>query len=461
MATEGALRLRDNVNRVTADMKRMQSDAGRAVHFTERAAICSWLLIAAGCPFFVALDANAQARSKWDDQLLKAEIHDVRIKPSGMWAAWVEITGTYMVRANLVLAGPANSVSNLFAFEKQRATGKDLLDAYVGVYSDYTYTQDPGTGVIWTHPRTLRYADVLSQNIMVVRPGRQVAFESAILLPVYQLLSSSISMPATSGPTGQQFGFGVDLQPGVYPVRDIINACCIANPVLLFQMGPARDRPGGYVLTPRISRYSNPLASPRDMAVHFWETEIAKSSSTNGIPTIREMAVAMSDPEFRVRWAARAFLEATFLTYRWGDLIRACDSPEQAVWVALGIEAATYRGVNDDQFFFATSELKQAGFADLLSRVKDPNVALLACLELAREKAETGYLDAMVSSHRYSEAEIAPILPDIWRMTHESQLVVEKLRRLKLNVPQFSPENLRDLDAPILLAAPQTGKSGP
>jgi hypothetical protein len=443
------------------DMKRIEPAANRPWVMVNLAAISLRLAVIGSSALLLALGANAQTRSQWDDQLLKAEIRDIRIKPSGIWAAWQEITTKYLLRANLVLAGDPNSVSTVFTFEKKRASGKDLLDAFVGAYSDYTYTQDPGTGVVWIHPKALKYDEILSQKVMVAHLGHQVPFWKAILLPLYRLLNSGISMPGTSGDPSMQFGYGVDLQPGVYRARDILNACCTANPMQMFQMGPAGDPRGGYYLTPRFADYPNPVAPPRALAVKFWEAEIGKSNSTNGIPTAREVASAMSATDFRVRWAARAYLETTFLTYRWGDLLKSCDNPDQAVWVALGILAATSRGIINDQFLFTGTEVRASGFPDLLSRVKDPRVALLACLEVAREDGDTGFLDALVASHHYSDAEISSILPDIWRMAHHSSVVAEKLQRLNLSVAELSPENMRELEAPLLLAAPAAGKSGP
>jgi hypothetical protein len=57
------------------------------------------------------------------------------------------------LRANLywdpkAIAGPAG-----FAFNRENTTGKEVMDAFLAAYSDYTRTQDQETGVLWLHPK--------------------------------------------------------------------------------------------------------------------------------------------------------------------------------------------------------------------------------------------------------------------------------------------------------------------
>ena len=70
---------------------------------------------------------------------------------------------------------------------------------------------------------------------------------------------------------------------------------------------------------------------------------------------------------------------------------------------------------------------------------------LVTSLELTREQMDTSLLDELVSKHKYSEAEIVSIASDVYRFAHESSDVLNKLKSMKLDVPEFSPVSLRDL----------------
>jgi hypothetical protein len=394
-------------------------------------------------------------KSKWDEALLSIEFRDVSIRTSGISAAWKEIGTKYLLRANFYKDAGADSDLTIFGFKKEAASGKEILDAFLATYPAYTYTQDKESGVIWIHPKRINYEDILNQKIKIDHPNYQIPMFTSVYKPLCSLLSPGvIAAPlGRSGlldPSGQPYPptsycYFIDLHSGGGAAIDILNLCCVANPTKAFMIVPessgSKDSLSISILD---LSYLNPMAPPRVAALKFWEIEIDKP--TNGIPSIDEVNAAFCDIDPAKRLAAVVYLEAAQANYSPVRLIEKTDDPEKAVWVALGVEQTLYRGVGDLKFFKNVAIHIPRIMNDLM-QIKDPRLALIASLELTREQQDTSYLDAVVSKHTFSEAEIASIKSDIYRLAHESNLVLDKLKAIKLNEPEFSPEALRKLES--------------
>jgi hypothetical protein len=389
---------------------------------------------------------NLQRSSRWDRDILSIQLHDVNISRNSLITTWQqEIESRFLLRSILYYDGKSDSGST-FTFNQQAATAKELFDAFLVAYPAYTYTQDPVTGVIWLHPKSIKYQDILKDKIKIERPAMQISMYMDVLEPLCNILSPKvITEYSLEGTPDASCEYAIDLSPGVYSTRDILNDCCLNNPTKSFCIFVAPSgvllRDGTLTIDPVNLSFNNPLYPPPSAAVKFWETEIGKS--TNGIPSAVELSVAMSNADPRKRWAARSYFEMTRMNYIAEDILRKSDSPEKAVWAALEIEAATYRGINDPQYLIYVAP----EFTNNLTQIKNPCLALVVSLELTREKQDTSYLDSIVSSHKYSNAEIASIKPDIYRLAHESKLVLDKLESMKLDVPEFSPESLREMES--------------
>jgi hypothetical protein len=255
-----------------------------------------------------------------------------------------------------------------------------------------------------------------------------------------ELLSSTLLSRPTELQTALSMSYSIDLQPGIYSVRQILNICCLADPARAFETGPfTTDGMSGLYLEERDFSSSNPLAPPRALAVKFFETEIGKP--TNSIPSAAEVSRAMADSNPRKRWAARAYFGATQANYRWGDLISKSDGPENTVWTALGIGMVFLKTVADPRFY---ANLGSAVTNDF-SKVKDPGLALVLSLALAKNGQDLTNIDTIVSQHKFTQAEIDGIKSDVYRLAHESPPALEKLKTLNLDVPEFSAKALVEL----------------
>ena len=99
------------------------------------------------------------------------------------------------------------------------------------------------------------------------------------------------------------------------------------------------------------------------------------------------------------------------------------------------------------------------GIAEDLTQIKDPSLALVTSLELAREKQDTSYLDSIIRQHKYSKTEIDSIKADIYQLAHKSKLALNKLKALKLDVPEFSPKALDQLENTNIFTLVPVGKN--
>jgi hypothetical protein len=408
---------------------------------------------------------EAQIHSKWDQEILNAELRDVQIEADSFRGVWDDLVMKYLVRANLymdVAAGPDETLKKPFAFRKEKTTVKELFDAILAAYPAITYSQSRETGIIWFHPKRVKYDEILSLKVRVAPGASHIPMYRDVYMPLCGLLGTNVidrddaikmglvdvAMeidPATGKPpTPWHFYYDVDLPPGTYSAREILDSCCVANPTKAFEIFPSIKH------TPLIIRQRDllvppPSLQPRATAVKFWEMGIGKPA--NGAPSLEEIRAAMSAAVPGNRATACLYMEAG-----WGistlDLVGGSHSPEQAVWAALGAESVVRRdALWSDKFahFFSEIPRRIPRLQEDLKKIEEPKLALLVSLELTIEKQDTGYLDAIVSKHKYSEEEIASIKPELYRMARSSKAVRDKLMGMKFEVPALSPEVLNGL----------------
>jgi hypothetical protein len=317
--------------------------------------------------------------------------------------------------------------------------------------------------VIWFHPKSVRYNDILSEKVLIGRPALQVPMYSGVLEPVLGLL-----YPSSTAVIGSYWGRGleagprrenpfaswnipVDLPSGIYCARDIINFCCVSSPNLAFTV----EAVGRLWLQPVQLTYANPFVPVRIPAIRFWETEI--SDTTNTPPSRGALATFMGDASPRKRWAAREYHKAAM------GLGEGAASPDLKtdVWELLGFKCAGLVGHGESAFFIKEPKFSGTNRAITmrnLARV-DPGLALVTSMELAREQQDPSTMD-MVAGHKFTEAEIAVIKPDVYRIARESKLVRDKLIQMKFEAPELSPAGLHELENTnlFILAPPDNNK---
>ena len=431
-------------------------------------------LVLLGLMMILTVGAEAQElRSKWDDGLLRMDLGAVHIKidpayekfsPSVI-VAWQHITKVCLLRANIYVnpAALIETRTNHFTFTREKATGKDLLEGFLVAFPAYIYTQDPVTGVIWLHPRSIKYGDIMIEMVEIQRPQLQVPMYSGVLQPLLSLLNpgKKVVIDPTGGGYFQgnvlgllmKFNLPVDLPAGVYSARDVINFCCLSSPTLAFSAHDTDGKARIGMLVPSRLDYPNPLASERATAVKFWETEVA--NSTNRPPSSDAIATALSDASPRKRWAAREYCRAT------DTLSHGIDSedPIIVVWQRLAWKSIDFIGAGDSAFLKEGEEFvgkRPAILEDLLR--KDPGLALVASMELARETKDPDVLDIFLG-HRFTAKEVSEVKPDVYRIARESKLIRDKLISMKIGVPELSTAALSELANTNIFRLPISGNN--
>ena len=406
-----------------------------------------------------------RTQSNWNKNLLSVELGEVSIKSEPLQTAWSEISGKYLLRANLYLDAEAYAIRTFFEFHLAKATGKDVFDAFVTTYPVFTYAQDPMTGVVWVYPKRVKFSDILDQKIKVAPGANEISMYSDVYIPLCKLLKSYVLDsddskvpflgsrtidPATGNPPiPTDWYYSVDLPAGVYSAREILDFCCAANPTKAFIIDQELGQNEPLVIHLKNLIYSNPFALPQAEAIKFWELELAASS--NDVPSLEEVRMAMSDPDPRRRAAASLFVEACG-NYVPNNLIGHAEGHDKTIWTALGVLSADYKGNWKDYFHFLMNDPK---FCEDLKQVRNPDLALLASLQLTREDLDATYLDTIVTNHIYTVSDIASIKPELYRMARSSKAVREKLMAMKVQIPELSLAAINELtNANYLMLAP-------
>ena len=170
----------------------------------------------------------------------------------------------------------------VFVFNRDKVTGREILDALLREYAEFTYTQNPNTGIIWIHPKKLAYGDILNQRVKISHDAIGVPIYPDIYLPLRKLLGPDFIETPSGISRPLPHSYDVDVMAGTYSAREILDLCCSANPSKAFWiLQPGQTE--AHAIYPTPLAYPSPVAPPRVGALRFWELGIGKS--TNGIPT--------------------------------------------------------------------------------------------------------------------------------------------------------------------------------
>jgi hypothetical protein len=387
----------------------------------------------------------AQQTASWDKNLLNLTLGNVKLNAHSMSGAWGEIGSRYLIRVNLYADVPPRS-SGPFAFSSPSATVRQVLDAFVSTYPEYQYTQDSATGVLWIHRKKVSYEDILSRRVLVRRRALQVPMHTGIYEPLLNTLGPNVWRVASEHRhlTDPRFNSPVDLEPGLYSIRDLLNRCCTANPLqtFVFQSAGIADT----LESQAFSLFCENPPTPPISAREYWRIMIAQPKSA--IPSTDEISAALSDVNPRLRAAAVHYLDMTvnynYEQDRRRDLVRT-NTPEeemQTYWALLGLRSLIANADDNAQFISAHPFVMHSLTNGLPER--DPCVALLLSMELAIEHTNAAPID-VVGSHRFSAAECAVIRPDVIRIARQSELVRNRLAKIQFDDPALAPRMLTEL----------------
>jgi len=393
---------------------------------------------------------EVQVASKWDKNLLDIELKDVTIYSDpflyvpGIVSAWQQITVSNLIRANICLDAGAYEDKTLFKFKKEKTTGREVFEALIAAYPAYTFTQDALTGVIWIHPKSVNYTNLLNKQVEIMRPVLQIPMDYGVLQPLIRVLyppsegmigNNPFSLLRSfSAEAASNMDYCVDIPSGIYSCRDILNFCSVASPNWAFEVQRGSDGLFYIDARPLSARLQ---ASERIPAIKFWETEIG--DTTNAPPSNELLTAVFSDSNPRKRWAAREYLRATEgLSHG----VPGAD-PRLSEWTHIGVKYVQLGDMGEWAFFSRSNPGKDPAILHQLMPI-EPGLALLVSMELAREEKDASLMD-VVQGHKLTQTEMAAIKPDLYRIARESTLVRDKLAQMKFDLPDLSPEALNEL----------------
>jgi hypothetical protein len=374
---------------------------------------------------------DSKFTSKWDAGILQVEFRNVQIDGLSIDDALQKMGCSLMLRSCLYHDVKSDADDKTFVFRREVATGKEVMDAFLAAYPDYTLTQDPITGILWFHRKKVKYEEIFDQKVIVERSVEQVPVYTSILVPLFGALGSKTSTKEGVLKTWSlQF---VDLPAGQYSVRDILNICLVQVPVMFFNTWPPIGAKSLESLYPDMLVYRNPLAGPRMGEIALWNSIMRTNAATNA-PTIEEIGTALSAPDFKKRWVASSILFIDEINYRDYDYLRQVDHPERAVWAAL--ELSSWYNMVGPALLQNVKQMLTNGPPKL-----KPSLALVAAMMVGALSKDPDILDS-VAGQRISNEEFAMIRPEFLRIGRLSKPVRDKLAQMDFAAPQLKAEVL-------------------
>jgi hypothetical protein len=412
--------------------------------------VCLIALASVGLGFLVSITycQEFQTASKWDRALLGLELRNVHIEAKHLKEALQLGIGKRLGVRTVFFWNPQDAGAGAelggFRFESDHCKVADVLASLEHNYPSYTTTQDKETGIIWLHPRSSAYENILTNLVKVPTAAVAVPMESVILEKLVPFNVSSGGRHGTSALN--TFEYPVDVPAGTYPVRSLLNICCLANPDRTFYV--TRMRTGTHVVYPlTVVAYDPDVHEATPGALLYWQNEIDPSAGTP--PNGAQMLDALSSTEPAVRAAARHYVNMTLSVTPLDDLIQEPASAERAAWAAIAYFSLMARTDNGS---YVPRPVKQKLEKALREGDWSTNRGLrvLAEVELSRVSKDTALLDR-ASEMALSSTETANIKHDVIRNLRSSEFLRNELAKRNLKWEGLSREELEFAGRPDVL----------
>lgn len=371
----------------------------------------------------------------WDRTLPNVELTNVDVSASSLEEAWKQVSTDFLIRSVLVVSD-SSSTDSAFAFEATRCSARDLLDALTASYSDFTWTQDESTGVIWFHPVDMVYADILSPEVAVANDQLGLPMQSGILEALDEVPDLRLTARRWGTVFSNTFDYPVDVRTGKYSVRDLLNVSSIANPTKTFFVRVSSE---GTVIT-AVNLVSDKLSVPPPGALHLWRTEIGRFAGR--APTQDDVSTRLADSDPRIRRAARMYLEAMIWSFPVDKWVSEVQDPEKALWLSLGLTSVLVRS-EEATHTSSIQRMKKEARDEVLNNC-NPELAVLTALELIRVAGDKRALGIM-SKRKLAPDSISRVASDVHRIMRKSGAVRNAMRTERASWMSLPDETLLDL----------------
>ncbi len=432
-----------------------KSVLSRMLSFNElRKSVLACLLTTVLLLFGQAYGQDLQHASKWDAGLLQLELRGIRVKADSLGQAWQGISSQTGARTVFFSTRETFSSKRAFDFERKKSSLAELLNAFTNTYPDLTYSLDKKTKIIWIHPASIQYEDILSAVVKVEKSAEAVPMLSGVFQGVGSFRSLGLVRGGRSNILiSNTFDCPINVPAGVYPVRDIINVCCLASPQLTFFISTER---GGICsatpLTVVPFSYEQKMENPTPGSIYFWQTDV--NGSSQGVPSATELIEALASTNTLIRLAARNYVWMNQSLIPLDSLAQTAPRRE-AVWVSLASLSFVDRVEQD-------GPIAGASIMELEKRLKevwpgDPGLKALAAVELASLARNTNFLSDMAGKS-LSERDLAGVRYDLIRVLRSSQFIRSFLSELNPPWAGFSKADIAALGQAHFLPSRKVGK---
>lgn len=383
---------------------------------------------------------DVRAAREWNANLPNLELENVSVTGDSIQQAWMDISTKYLLRSVLYVSDPAASHTP-FSFDQQKCTGGDLLNALTAAYTNFTWSVDDDTGVIWLHPRDVAYDSILPLRVSITNDLLGVPMQSGILEPLSERFPQALLVKRWGTLFMNTFDYSVSLPHGSHCLRDVLNYCCCAHPITTFYIF---SLPKGSCVVQAVNLVSSAVTSPPPGIGFWWKTEMGNLKTRS--PDISNLVDALADPNPEVRGSARVYLEALSFQTPDDEVLLSSAAPyTKAVWAALG--AMSVRVRTSDAISTAGLAVLDKGYSENLFSQGDPRLAVLAAFELAREADDTKALD-IVMKRRLPKGTLDEIRPELSWLALKSDRVRTKMIEVSPKWEDFSADDLKaDLKA--------------
>ena len=373
----------------------------------------------------------------WDTNLPNLVLENVSVSGESIQQAWEDASSKYLLRSVLYVSNPASQMH--FSFQRQKCTANELFNALTATYTNYTWSVDSNTGVIWFHPVEVAYNSILPLRVPITNDLLGVPMRSGVLEPLSERFPQTIDVSRGGTLYMNTFDYSVSLPRGSLSVRDILNYCCSANPTKTFYVQ------GQWSIRP-INLVSKTLTSAPPGAIFWWKTQMG--DLRNRQPDNPNLINALADSNPHVRRSACAYLEALSWQLHGDSLISHAEPFTKAAWAALGLMSVRVR-ISDATSTAGLSILGK-GYSENLFSQGDPQLAVLAAFELAsvanvKSSApghDTRGLD-IVMRRQFPKGTLDEVQPELSRRAYDSEFVRKEIIEANPKWDDFSADDVK------------------
>ncbi|MCP4218518.1 MAG: hypothetical protein GY765_28040 [bacterium] len=359
---------------------------------------------------------------QWEQDLLNLTPGNVSIQARSLTRAWKELSTAYLLRSVLFVSDVVEE-DIPFHFQSEKCRNRDIFDALASTYQ-LTRVADERTGVSWFLPKGQAYDRVLAPVIQLEPEQLGLPMQSGILEPLALVIENSGILVKQWGSLFQNtFNYAVNLAAGEYTVRDILNACCAANPTKTFLVRKTDKR----AFITAVNIVSDAAETVPAGALYLWDSAIGPR--LNGeVPTQKHVMTALAHQDAKVRYAARNYLEAIIWNAPVDQWVASGSSTEQVLWTCLGVTSVLVR--TEEATHPASIEtIKRLATQNFLTRC-EPGLAVMTALELARLTKDASGI-RVIKKRNPGAIELVGVLPDACRIAALSGFVRNALQTEK------------------------------